>query len=521
MELNALKKSVSKIQMLLHSKDIDTIETAIAIVAGLDDEELIDVLLEGISYKDNRIVYNKLFKGKEFTQPYLNLALLGILNCASSFPKWKSFNEKITSLNLKVFRLNYFNQFPNLVELDVAEIYDWKQKLKLPKLEKLSLSFNSSVKFDFEFIKDCKILKNISIYGAQNAALVNGLNGVENFNNLNTLIIRDVIFGQSLSLLHLRHCTDLEKLTLINKSNVIEPSLQSLSGLETLTNLRELEIVRFELEDTDALRDLKNFEFIHLEVSKLTVFTPPSEMLKIKNMELSKCKSLKEFKKTRFPLTIYCIDFSFTNLEVIPELTGLKKIDIFKIDHCPLLKDLNGLREIDTIGKNNKIDFSGCSNIEQLDGISHLSSGMLEFDFEYIPKNIPFNQIKGLRLASLKTLEGIEQFPNLEKLILFDERRNGADIKELLPLKNLQHLKYLYLGNCQQLRSLDGIENKHFKVLDISENIRLSDTKALDLVTCDVLYIAMGLKKTNKRFPEHLQRYINNERLPDYNSIFL
>ena len=77
------------------------------------------------------------------------------------------------------------------------------------------------------------------------------------------------------------------------------------------------------------------------------------------------------------------------------------------------------------------------------------------------------------------------------------------------------------MGNCQHLRSLDGIENKHLKVLDISENIRLSDTKALDHVTCKVLYIAKGLKKTKSRFPEHLKRYINNERLPDYNSIFL
>jgi predicted RNA-binding Zn-ribbon protein involved in translation (DUF1610 family) len=36
-----------------------------------------------------------------------------------------------------------------------------------------------------------------------------------------------------------------------------------------------------------------------------------------------------------------------------------------------------------------------------------------------------------------------------------------------------------------------------------------------------VMVDAMGLKKTKNRFPEHLQRYINNERLPDYNSIFL
>jgi len=521
MELNALKKSVSKIQMLLHSEDIDTIETGIAIVAGLEDEVLIDLLLEGISYLDNRIVYNNFFKGKEFTQPYLNLALLGILNCAATFPKWKSFNEKITSLNLKVFRLNYFNQFPNLVELDVAEIYDWKQKLKLPKLEKLSLSFNSSVKFDFDFITDCINLKDLSIYGGEKASLVNCLNGVENFIKLNTLIIRDLIFGQSLSLFQLRYCLDLEKLTLISKSNVIEPDLQSLIGLEALKNLRDLEIVGFEMEDTAALRDLKNLEFIHLEVNKLTVFTPPSEMLKLKILELSKCTSLKEFKKTRFPFAINCIDLSFTNLEAIPKLTGLKKIDIFKIDNCPQLKDLKGLKAIEAFGINNNLDFSGCPNLEQLNGISHLSAGMLEFDFEHIPKNIPYNQIKGLRLASLKTLEGIEQFPNLEKLVLFDKRRKGADIKELLPLKNLQHLKYLYMGNCQQLRSLDGIENKHFKVLDISENIRLSDTKALDHVTCDLLYIAMGLKKTNNRFPEHLQRYINNERFPDYNSIFL
>jgi len=521
MELNTLKKSVSKIQMLLHSEDIDTIETGLAIVAGLEDEALIDVLLEGVSYNDNRIVYNKFFKGKEFAQPYLNLALLGILNCAATFPKWKSFNEKITSLNLKVFRLNYFNQFPNLKELDVVEIYDCKQKLMLPKLEKLSLSFNASIKFDIEFISDCKNLKHLSVYGGEKAALMNGLNGLEKFNNLNTLIIRDVIFDQSLSLFQLRYFLDLEKLTLINKSNVIEPNLQSLIGLEALKNLRELEIVGFEMEDTAALRDLKNLEFIHLEVNKLTVFTPPSEMLKLRNLELSNCKSLKEFKETQFPLAINILDLSFTNLEAIPELTGLKKIDIFKIDHCPQLKDLNGLREVETIGINNNLDFSGCPNIEQLDGISHLSAGMLEFDFEHIPKNIPYNQIKGLRLASLKTLEGIEQFPNLEKLVLFDERRNGAEIKELHPLKNLQHLKYLYLGNCQHLRSLDGIENKHLKVLDISENIRLSDTKALDHVTCKVLYIAKGLKKTKSRFPEHLKRYINNERLPDYNSIFL
>jgi hypothetical protein len=521
MELNPHKKSVSKIQMLLQSKDIDTIETGIAIVAGLDDETLIDVLLEGISYKDNKIVYNKLFKGKEFTQPYLNLALLGILNCAASFPKWKAFNEEITSLSLKVFRLNYFNQFPNLVELDIAEIYDCRQKLKLPKLEKLSLSFKASINFDFDFISNCKILKDLSIYGGEKAALINGLNGIENFNDLNKLIIRDVIFGQTLSLFQTRHCLDLENLTLMSKRNIIEPMLQSLSGIESLTNLKELEVVGFEMEDTTALNNLNNLEFIHLEVNKLVVFTPPSEMLKLKNLELSKCKSLKEIKNTRFPLAINSLDLSLTNLEAIPELTGLKTIDIFKIDNCLQLKDLYGLREVETIGKNNKLDFSGCPNIEHLDGIAHLSAGMLEFDFEYIPKNIPYNKIKGLRLASLKTLEGIEQFRNLEKLVLFDDRRNGADIKELLPLKNLQHLTYLYLGNCQQLRSLDGIENKHFKVLDISENIRLSDTKALDLVTCDLLYIAMGLKKSKNRFPEHLQRYINNERLPDYNSVFL
>jgi len=94
-----------------------------------------------------------------------------------------------------------------------------------------------------------------------------------------------------------------------------------------------------------------------------------------------------------------------------------------------------------------------------------------------------------LRLMDLKSLDGIEQFKNLQVLDLSYNSIGDISLKEYLkPLKNLKKLKQLYLGN-NYIYNVNG--------LGYLSNLKLLDLKNNNISNLDGLYDLKNLEELN------------------------
>jgi hypothetical protein len=91
----------------LLTRDIDIIASGVNLVASLNSEYLFNELLDGIEHGVNIVKPNKIFAGSGPAQPYLNTAMLGILDAAAGIPKWREFISQIVKLDMEFLILDY------------------------------------------------------------------------------------------------------------------------------------------------------------------------------------------------------------------------------------------------------------------------------------------------------------------------------------------------------------------------------------------------------------------------------
>lgn len=105
------KKEFVKLTSLLQSKEYSEIFVGVSIVEGLMDENLIDFLLDGLTYKNYTLKTPDFFNAGPKAKPYTTTALLGILQAASAFPKWNNFITKIKHILLVCDQPDYLGVF--------------------------------------------------------------------------------------------------------------------------------------------------------------------------------------------------------------------------------------------------------------------------------------------------------------------------------------------------------------------------------------------------------------------------
>lgn len=511
------KKTVVKLKKMLKERDTATIDSAIAILAGLQDESVINELLDGISYSNGVIKPNRIFTGSGPAQVYFDYAILGVLHCADIFPQWKSFNDEVDSLECSLNALAYINQFRNIEKLSLDDITDPNFVLNLPKLKELRISLSlTELSFSFNSLINFTSLETIemSANNPTSITIKNGFSDLANLVHLKNLTIYDLKNSDINSLLPLQHCKNLEILHLATKYDQAPLPLSSLDGLQHCTQLQELYINKADLIDTTALIDLEFLKEIELKSEVLEKLHLPKNAKQLTKLNLDSCTKLQEFSDAEFPEFLSWLDLSGTAFKSFPYFRGAKSISSLTLNNCSSLLDFKGMRDLKNVSMTNrKLDFYGCPNLQNFDELLNIAKECLKLDLKKIPKPIKNNALKTIELLKVEDLDGIEQFPELEEIILSGYNA-VAPVSSLVPLGKLKNLKRINISGSNLITTLQGLENfSHLEKLDITRTEKLADVSALSNVQIDTLYISGCLLK-KADFPKHLQDSIDWQTIP-------
>ena len=509
------KKNAIKIKKFLKERDVSMIDTAISLLAGIKDEELMNELLFGISYENNAFKTNRIFTGSGPAQPYLNYALTGVLSCAVDIDEWKSLVQSVTVLDFDIVGFKYLQCFENLGTLSLSHLTDPNYHFNLKSLKSLKLSFIGDVTLDLGIIAGCPNLENFEIRNTINQ--VNGFTGLKNLVNLKFISL-EIKNSDATHFMDFENLVKLESLKIDSDYKSQSKNVLSLNGLHNCREMKELCLDSFQIQDTSALSKLNKLQILEIENGDFETLELAPVATDLVKLKVNGCKKLNKISDSLFNEELKEFIINNTAFTSFPKLKGVKRILSYDGHYCNQMLDLKGLKDVEYLntGYSNTefLAFNNCPNLEDINDVFDFNISKLSLDVKLLPKNISANKITHLVLGSIESLEGIEQFTELEYLSLKKQYEYSAPIKKLSSLKGLKNLKYLKLGGCKNLESLEGIEQiEHLKMLDLTRMENLKDIKALDNINIDALFISgCLLKKVD--FPSHLQDNIDWQSIP-------
>lgn len=504
-------KTIQKIKKLLQSRDIKEIKSGVSMAMESNNLALFEELLQGVEYSEKTLKPNKIFSGSGPAQPFLNMAMTGILSAASSAnPHWKSFCENINDLQIDLPSIDYLNCFQNLKRIELTQVTELSIHLRLPFLESFHIKSwgwgNSRIteKVNFSQFENCQALKSIKL---DTEITAENLTGLGKLKYLEELCFHDINGLKIQDLSELSTCKNLKILEIIMRhaGNVKQRNkINALDGIDNLKNLAEIALQNAEINNTKALSGMSWLKKISIqENDSLTEFTPPFHAEKLEDLNLSDCPNLSIIGNSDFPSNL-SFDIENTGFLGFPELKGVNSFSYLNIGYCKLMENLNGFEKIIAVEDDNKIKLTECVKLKNLNGISHLKEVHLTIDTAELPDvKIP-NGIKSLRASELKSLEGIANFSELVKLDI-----SSSKVSKLNLLEGLKNLKVLNLAKIDKLKSLKGLESLvSLEQLILFDLENLEDISALENLQLQSIYIR-GCKKKKSDFPLRLQSIID------------
>mgnify|MGYP004617546483 FL=1 len=269
---------------------------------------------------------------------------------------------------------------------------------------------------------------------------------------------------------------DVLKITELNLQGVIDAKISNLSGLESFTNLKILNLSGNAITNANAISELKNINDLNFSdnpindsvletIAKLTSL----EKLNISNTQLNgdqleNLKTLSNLKELKIAKN------NISTVESISTLTGITSLDISVNKSFTDFKQLTVFTNLIVLNVSGTgiTTFSGSSvttehdgiemlsNLEKLyaqDNLSIVSNGLNSIYATYKngTKNVPYlNKIKVLNLSSLGASgkRPTINFSNFAKLTTLEELHLASnDISSLSGIAKLENLKYIDLAN--------------------------------------------------------------------------
>ena len=484
------RKTFTKIKKLLTTRDYDKINIGLELVSSLEEPLLYQEFLDGVQYEIKtylqswgsksskevgELIPNNIFKGTGPAQPYLDYAMLRLINDA---PNDFAVEIRKGIRILSVDTIGDYSEFTNLEKLTVnASVYEPVPTLKnVSVFNKLShLEISSGPKND-QNLKALSSLIKLNTLILNNVPSLETLNGIEKCSQLNSIEINDcnalinidaltgckqlesILLTDAKNLMHLDGLKGLKRLKSINIDGV--ESLESLDGLEGSDSLEELVIQGgYEqgtpIKDIDALKGLKMLWFVDFyyfnSLLNLDGFNGCSalEELRVDSESLVQIDGLKNIKSLKN------IQITAKQLKNIDGLTGCDNLEYFNIE-SEAMENLDGLKgckleELKIPSPSALINLDAFACMDSLHKINFDGSNFVNFGFSVDIPSITEVIIRGCH--ELKSLKGIEHLINIKKLTIIECNK----FTSLDGLKDVNHLEEFIIKDCLMFKDVNAL----------------------------------------------------------------
>jgi Leucine-rich repeat (LRR) protein len=443
--IKALKSDVGAIWKLLSSREISNVLMGLELSAALEPDALHTLMAE-VKVKDGKLSRGKRFTGTGPAQPYLDLALFGLMSRAPAGSPLPKLRAQITELDLVLLSQAYpLDGFTALTRLSLHVGDDTTPDLTgfgpMPKLTHLKI--------------------NGKRWGSSSAASLTSLSGLQ----APALIEVDLSSSrvQEISALLLS-----PKITQLNLSD--NPELADISGLEACAP--RLETLNLngckQVISLEVLKNAQKLKSLDLgDCESLTSVLPLATCKSLEMIELERCRSLRSLEGISElginPTTWYDGSTKFslngcsalTSLSYLPSFGG--SLQSLSVDYTTALKTLDGLRNFPSLVEF-KADHSGLKDIGNISALPALTSICLRH-CDQLKDVTPLGQLVHLTDVDL-TNSAVTTMPNgwrgsVKNLILKD--CSALTSLGLLPAE----LVKLVCDESSNLSHIDGMQACH------------------------------------------------------------
>ena len=512
------------------------IDSALLVAESINTPDFFDYLLGEVTIEGNYKTYTqphvasdkKYFnfsqknKKKYFTDTLL-LALVNIAPKGSQAFKVRNECKELMVLSFGgipadrnvqacIMDCKYINNFKNLEKLKIYNsktLVNSSELKKLTKLNNLSIegsTYNLRVGYDSNYFDELLIseslpnlqsLKSLHIEKATNKDLsfLENIKGIQNISlrhcsNLESLTGLDV--SEVLDL-DISECNQLRDTSILNKAVKVKNVMLSSEGSDTDSDkslniafverfglAESLDITGCDFSDLNDLSVLTNLKCLRISNPKnLTVFPLLGENKKLNDLSIT-APNLIDLKGIGQCTNLKTISLSNNkNLNTVEHLENIKFVDI-KLNRSGI-KNLDFLENIQIISSyNHSIGYNEALDIHE--GSFSVSSNRSDEDKKKTGNGLPDGfDTNGHVIPEFYEDGSSSDFINYNTFYLND----CPNLEQIKGLKNVTNIMALDFSNCVKLTSLDGLE----KMLDLRE---------IDLTDCTNLESIHALKNCSK-----------------------
>ena len=527
------------------------IDSAIVIAESINTPDFFDYLLGEVTIEGNYKTYTKPhvasdkkyfnFSQKNKKKYFTDMLLLALVNIAPKGSQaFKVRNECKELMVLSfggipadrnvqacVMDCKYINNFNNLEKLKIYNsktLVNSSELKKLTKLNNLSIegsTYELRVGYDSNYFDELLIsedlpnlenLKSLHIEKATNKDLsfLDNINGIQNISlrhcsNLESLTGLDVSEVLDLDICK---CNQLTDTSILNKAVKVKNVKLSSEGsgtdsdkslniafVERFSGVESLDITGCDFSNLKDVSALQNLKCLRISNPKnLTDFPLLGENKNLNDLSITS-PNLKDLKGIGQCTNLKTIDLSSNkNLNTVESLENIKFVDI-KLNRSGI-KNLDFLENTQIISSyNHSIGYNEALDIHE--GAFSVSSDRSDEDKKKTGKGLPDGfDTNGHVIPEFYEDGSSSDFINYNTFYLND----CPNLEQIKGLKNVTNIMALDLTNCVNLTSLDGVE----KMLDLRE-IDLSDCTNLEsihaLKNCSKLekILAFGCNKLSPK----------------------
>jgi hypothetical protein len=464
--VQALKSDMRSVWKLLSSRDVANVRMGLSLSEALTTE--IDNLISDVSVKNGELKRGKRFDGTGPAQPYLDIALFGLMALAAKGSQLEKLRKEVQTLTVSLTTESPdLKGFENLQILTLLMVEDTTPDLSnfgpLPALKTLKIdggSRNSVGRLLSLNGLDAPLLEDVQLKGAglvEIKALSKSplLKTVDLSENKKLSSLEGISASEAtLETLDLQQCEELESIEPVGDlSHLKEIYLADCSSLKSIEPLGKVKtLIKLSLESCHTLPSLKGIEDLDLQVSRsyggsvlslsgcsslATLEHFPKNSANTDSLDLSHMTALTSLKHLQQLTEIKSLRAYRSGFEDISAIQNLPNLESVSFSNCSNLKEIKCLSELANL---KKVTLSSTaveelpqkwrSSLEELD-VSHSSSLT---DLGQLPASLKELTIKGC--GALKTLNGIEGCASLIKL-------NANQCAQLASLEGLQHCTQL------------------------------------------------------------------------------